>query len=438
MKSRLLLLSIATSVLLDLFVPSTVSAADVVEFLSGTRLEGTIARIDKAKREIMVEAEIAGRTVERIYSYDKIHAVVYRGRRFVITEKPSSSDAADAESGTERVIRSRADVERLIDTVGKSLPDWYESTPLDFPKTLDLSWPQPPPIKGWRNQVNVGQYTWDIINPNPGRWRGGVRLMYHLLSLHQNDREKRVRCMRSLGGMYFNLFQDYPRAAYWWRQGGVQPDEPQSIALAECYFRLGNKKMAEDALSKRLLFPGMVKLYGDMGEPRKAIQIADTYVRVGGEPHQVYLSAGDAARQAGQYDSAIRYYRKLLNATPLRNKDYEQRIKGRARDSIEAIQLFELSDVKNVRDGTYRASSPAFTGPLEVEVQVAGGRIESVNVVKHTEKQFFSALTDTTQQIIDKQSVKGIDATSRATITSVAIINATAKALASGAKQASQ
>jgi uncharacterized protein with FMN-binding domain len=101
---------------------------------------------------------------------------------------------------------------------------------------------------------------------------------------------------------------------------------------------------------------------------------------------------------------------------------------------VEAIELFELSDVKNVADGTYRASSTAYTGPLEVEVEVAGGRIESVAVVKHTEKQFYSAITDTPQQIIDKQSVKGIDTTSRATITSVAIINATAKALAAGAQ----
>ena len=37
-------------------------------------------------------------------------------------------------------------------------------------------------------------------------------------------------------------------------------------------------------------------------------------------------------------------------------------------------------------------------------------------------------------QIIAKQGVKGVDATSRATITGEAIINATAKALAQGAK----
>ena len=43
-------------------------------------------------------------------------------------------------------------------------------------------------------------------------------------------------------------------------------------------------------------------------------------------------------------------------------------------------------------------------------------------------------MTDTPEKILAKQSVKGVDATSSATITSEAIINATAKALAQGAK----
>ena len=45
-----------------------------------------------------------------------------------------------------------------------------------------------------------------------------------------------------------------------------------------------------------------------------------------------------------------------------------------------------------------------------------------------------SALTDVPNQIIEKQGVKGIYATSRATITAEAILNATAKALAENPK----
>jgi uncharacterized protein with FMN-binding domain len=66
---------------------------------------------------------------------------------------------------------------------------------------------------------------------------------------------------------------------------------------------------------------------------------------------------------------------------------------------------------------------------------VRGGRLESVRVTDHKEKQFYSALTDTPRQLVDKQSIQGVDAVSGATITSEAIINATAKALANAPRR---
>jgi uncharacterized protein with FMN-binding domain len=71
---------------------------------------------------------------------------------------------------------------------------------------------------------------------------------------------------------------------------------------------------------------------------------------------------------------------------------------------------------------------------LDVAVDVTGGKIQSVKVTKHREKQFYSALTDTEHQILERQSVRGVDGTTGATITSRAIVNATAKALASGSR----
>lgn len=110
------------------------------------------------------------------------------------------------------------------------------------------------------------------------------------------------------------------------------------------------------------------------------------------------------------------------------NEDYQQIYVGRARDSIAAIELFDQADVSKVADGVYRASSTGYNGAVEVEVKVAGGTMEDLRVTSHNEKQFYAALTDTPNQILKKQSVKQIDATSRATITSQAIVNATAKA----------
>ena len=59
-----------------------------------------------------------------------------------------------------------------------------------------------------------------------------------------------------------------------------------------------------------------------------------------------------------------------------------------------------------------------------------GGRIDSVKVTEHKEKQYYGAMIDTPVKIVQRQGVKGVDTTTSATITSEAIVNATAKALA--------
>ena len=96
--------------------------------------------------------------------------------------------------------------------------------------------------------------------------------------------------------------------------------------------------------------------------------------------------------------------------------------------------MFAQANPANVADGSYRAASQGYEGPVEVEVAVTDHKITAVRVTNHKEKQFYSALDDVPRQIIAKNGVKGIEATSRATITGEAIINASAKALASGAK----
>ena len=64
------------------------------------------------------------------------------------------------------------------------------------------------------------------------------------------------------------------------------------------------------------------------------------------------------------------------------------------------------------------------------------GRIEKVSITKHKEKQYYSSLTDIPQQIVAKQNLKTVDATSGATITVEAIVSATAKALIPDVKKA--
>jgi len=440
---------LVASLLLTLLLASQ-ATADVLELLSGAKLEGRVTKIDKAAQQVTFETTLGGRPYTSTYPYSRIHAVTLGDKRYVLTDKPDRPPAGTSSSGSKAAgassakpgvsaaasgdTRTRAELERWIDQQGSTPPDWYDDTPLNYPKSLDLDWPEPAPPP-WNNQKNIGQYIWDVVNPNPGRWREGVRFMHHLLSLHQDDPRLRTRAMKSLAGMYFRFFQDYERAAFWWRKAGIGMQDPEALQLAECYWRLGNKPMAMEFLNQRVLRIGMIKLLADMGDTERALQVAATYVKVGGEPHPAYLAAGDACRLAGRFKEAIAFYQKVLNSPPVTKREKAaDTYKKRAQASLDAVRLFELCDVTKVPDGVYSASSIGYAGEVVVEVKVYGGRIESVQVKQHEEKQFYSALTDTPRQIVQKQDVKGVDAVSGATITSDAILNATAKALANATK----
>jgi hypothetical protein len=117
--------------------------------------------------------------------------------------------------------RSRTEVQALIEERGSTPPEWFEATPLNYPQSLDLAWPERPE-GNWNNQKNVGQYVWDVINMNPGKWKEGVRFMHHLLSVHKDHPDVRTRAMVELGRMYHGLLQDDARGAYWWQKVGVQ------------------------------------------------------------------------------------------------------------------------------------------------------------------------------------------------------------------------
>ncbi|MCC9655022.1 FMN-binding protein [Rhodopirellula halodulae] len=409
-----------------------VSAEDSVEFLNGTTLSGKVLEIRKPQKEFDFESSIAGQTVSRTYSYSAIHAVTFGGKRFVINPmKSASSDTSDVSNG-ETVQRSRNEVKQLIAELGASDPDWLDSTSLNHPKSLDLSWPMK--AEGpWNESKNVGQYMWGRVNPNPSRWRSGVKLIYECMDLHQGNRELLKRDASALASKYFELFQDYPRAAYWYEKADAKVNQPTGVHLAECYYRLGNKAMAMAMLRGQSLHVDAIKLLGEMGELDQALKVADRFAKTRAF-NEAFLNAGDALRSAGKHEEALRYYQQILDRNEARNAEYLQRFRGRASDSIEAIRLFEQADVSKVADGVYRDHARGYNGDLHVQVTVASGRIESVEVTQHKEKQFYAALTDTPKQIIDTQGVREIDGTSGATITSQAIVNATARALAQGAK----
>ena len=426
---KLQAIRLGISLLSVCFLFGQAKALDSVEFLSGAKMSGTVKEIRKAAKEFDFQATIAGRTAVRTFPFSKVHAVTLKGKRFVLTPK------SDNNSSNEPVAKQRteSEVQQLIATEGAKMPDWFEKTKLHHPETLDLSWPLKPPTKGWKNKVNVGQYIWDIINPNPSRWKSGIKLVHHCQTIHQDNPALWQRDCSKLGTMFFKLFQDYPRAAYWYQKANVSNKQQPGVRLAECYWRLGNKAMAMKHLPTRSADGGAlvatIKLLGEMGSTQRALQMTNRLSKTG-IANEAFLVAGDVMRRDGQLEQAIQFYERVVNGNSFRNKEYENRYKARARESIESIHLFDQADPAKVPDGTHPGSSTGYNGKLEIAVTVAGGKIQAVKVTRHKEKQFYSALTDTEANIIRVQGVSGVDGTSGATITSQAIVNATAKALA--------
>lgn len=337
-----------------------------------------------------------------------------------------------AESDT-RITRTRAEVEALIKEVGGTSPEWWNSVEPSYPPTLDLSWPLKPAGQ-WDARRNVGQYLWDVINPNPGRWKEGVKLVHQLMIRHKDDPAKLTRAMNTLGRMFHDLLEDWARAAFWWQMSARRGGEYNPLGLARCYWKLGSKEMALEIVSQYTWdytrHGAVIKFWAEMGKSEKAIKLAEEKAR-SGMADVAYLAAGDACRLAGDYRRALSYYEKAATARGSngREEDFKRNVE-RARANIQAVKCFDSLDISRIPDGSYQASSTAYAGPLYVSVAVKNGRIESVKITKHKERQFYSAFTDTPNQIVARQSVKGVDAVTGATMTSEAIINATAKALA--------
>ena len=334
-----------------------------------------------------------------------------------------------ATAAATRPSRTKAEIEKLIDEAGKAPPAWWDATPLNFPQTLDLTWKQNG--KGWQPQVNMGAYLWDVINPNPAKWHEGLKLVHHTYTLNKTDTDAQTKAGRTLAKMYTTMLCDYPRGAYWARKCGGS-----DISLAECYLRMGNPAMATELLkqmgSDQTRNGQAIKLWADLGELKTALAWAEASAKTGSSS-AAFLAAGDACRRFEKIPDAITYYQKVLALPAGANRD-DPNNKRRAQMSLDAIKLFDSLNLAKVPDGAYKAASNGYVGPVETTVTVKSGRIEKVEVTSHHEKQFYSSVEEVPARIIAKQSVKGIDMTTGATMTSEAIINGTAKALSAAQK----
>jgi len=294
--------------------------------------------------------------------------------------------------------KPEAEVRALIKRIGPTPPDWFQATPLRYPKTLDMSWTDTPGAP-WDPSKNVGQFIWTTINENESRWKEGIRFLHYFLVLNEKNPELSKKTMKALAHMYHNLHQDWARAAFWWEQAG----ETDNINLAHCYFKLGSKAMATQILVKHTeddtRHCQVARLWSEMGENDKALKMAlETATEY---PDIGFLAAGDICRVMGRSQEAPSYYQKVLDADD-GGRDLKQ-AKERAQASLDAVKLVDTLDIKRIPDGIYHDSSVGYSGQVFVEVSVAAGRISDLKVTKHTEKQWYSSITDTRRQILLKQ-----------------------------------
>jgi hypothetical protein len=88
---------------------------------------------------------------------------------------------------TQPTKRTRAEVEALIQQAGKTPPPWWDSVPLNIPPGLELTWTQ---SNQWNPRRDLAAYLWDVIHPNPGRWREGLKLVHQSLVANKDNPQK--------------------------------------------------------------------------------------------------------------------------------------------------------------------------------------------------------------------------------------------------------
>lgn len=83
------------------------------------------------------------------------------------------------------------------------------------------------------------------------------------------------------------------------------------------------------------------------------------------------------------------------------------------------------------KDGTYRGKGQGKEGEVEVTVKVNAGKIADVEVIKHqdTDAMMQGVIDNIIPEIIEKQTVEGVDAVTGATMSSKGVLEASKQAL---------
>ncbi|MBL7077763.1 MAG: FMN-binding protein [Kiritimatiellae bacterium] len=326
---------------------------------------------------------------------------------------------------------TRSEVESAIAEAGRTDPEWWASVSLDYPKQLRLDWPAARDEKRWEPERNPGQYLTGIVYLYPKQWRATAKLFHHMLEVNRERPAIRARVMDRLGHIYASLLDDYARGAYWYGSAAAEgvTSTDQQVELARCYWKLGSRELASETLA-RVGYPNSsaVLVWAEMGDLDRAMQVAEV-AATGRQAAQVYLAAGEACRSHADPAHAGDWYHRIVKGTSRGNRQRMNSYRQCARDAMDAIRAGESLDLNTLSDGTFRGEATGFRGRVEVAVAVKDHAIVSVKVTDHQEDWFFTCLEALPRQVIENQGLAGVDAVTGATMTSSAIVSATAKAL---------
>jgi len=335
------------------------------------------------------------------------------------TGKPAAGPATN-------LSRTAADIDALIVKAGAEPPDWWDSVPLNYPKTIDLTW-SPPAGKGFDPNKSIWSYLIGVLNPNPSRHKEGCKFLAFVYDQNNGKDNAQFLAAQTLGQYYGLLLSDWARGAYWYRKAAAL--KPLSVIhaanLARCYARLGNENLAADVLEKAGWQPQTVRELGYMGRTDQAIKLAQGLSPKGMNS----LFVGDIWRFNGMWPEALAAYNEALASGSKIAK-----VVSASRGGVEAMNAMQRFDLNKIADGLYSGDADGFRGNVKVQVTIKDHRITAAKVVESKDDWPLSAAVNIPAQIIEKQSVKGIDIVTGATYTSDAVIDAAAKAMGGGVK----
>jgi len=329
----------------------------------------------------------------------------------------------------EKLTRTPDEVKALVQEAGKTPPAWLAGTPLNMPKGLSLRWSAR--SRAWNPVKNIEHYLAVNIDPQPERQKEGIKLLHRVLDSNKGNEATAKRSMRELAHRYF-LLGDHAHALWYYNQGGRKTVRDASD-VARSYEKLGNARMSANLIAfvaqpDKSSYASGVRQWAEAGNLPVALKLAEGIIK-SGKSTRGYLAAGDACRCAGDFKKAQEFYKKAIAST--RSASYRQR----AQAGLTAAQALDGLDLATIADGLYTGSADGgYRGAISVEVVIKGGKMTSVKVAQTRENRDYESQTVVPGKIVARQSIRGVDAVTGATLTSVTVMNAVGHALAQARK----